>query len=149
MEIILLQDVKSLGKKGDIIKANDGYARNYILPKKLGIEANNQNMNDLQLKRANDEKLAKEALEDAKALAEKLKELSVTVSVKTGEGGKIFGTISTKEIAKAIKEQLDMDIDKKKMSLDVPIKAVGTYNLSIKLHKDVVGQLTVKVAGKE
>ena len=149
MQVILLEDVKSLGKKGEIVKINDGYARNYVLPKKLGIEANNQNMNDLKLKRANDEKLAKEALEDAKALAEKLKELSVTVSVKTGEGGKIFGTISTKEIAKAIKEQLDMDIDKKKMSLDVPIKAVGTYNLSIKLHKDVVGQLTVKVAGKE
>lgn len=149
MEVILLQDVKALGKKGELVNINDGYARNYILPKKLGIEATNQNKNDLKLKKANDEKLAKEALADAKALAEKLKELSVTVSVKTGEGGKIFGTISTKEIAKAIKEQLDMDIDKKKMSLDVPIKAVGTYNLSIKLHKDVVGQLTVKVAGKE
>lgn len=150
MEVILLQDVKSLGKKGELVKVNEGYARNYILPKKLGIEANNKNLNDLKLQKANEEKIRKETLEAAKKLAVEISDKSVTVSVKTGEGGRIFGSISTKEIAKAVKDQLGMDIDKKKMILDVPVKALGVYNLTIKLHKDVTARLAVKVVeGKE
>ncbi len=145
MEVILLQDVKSLGKKGDLVKVNEGYGRNYILPKKLGIEATSKNMNDLKLQKANQIKVAKEELEAAKAFAKDLEEKTVTVAVKSGEGGRIFGSISTKEIAKAAKEQLGMEIDKKKMSLDVPVKAFGTYNVSVKLHKEVTGKLTVKV----
>lgn len=145
MEVILLQDVKSLGKKGDLVKVNEGYGRNYILPKKLGIEATSKNMNDLKLQKANQIKVAKEELEAAKAFAKDLEEKTVTVAVKSGEGGRIFGSISTKEIAKAAKEQLGMEIDKKKMSLDVPVKALGTYNVSVKLHKEVTGKLTVKV----
>ena len=145
MKIILLQDVKSLGKKGDIVDVNDGYARNFVLPKKLGVEANGKNMNDLKLQKANQIKVAKEELEAAKAFAKDLEDKTVTVKVKSGEGGRIFGSISTKEIAKAAKEQLGLDIDKKKMSLDVSVKALGTYNVAVKLHKEVTGTLTVKV----
>ena len=117
----------------------------YILPKKLGIEATNKNMNDLKLQKANQIKVAKEELEAAKAFAKDLEDKTVTVKVKSGEGGRIFGSISTKEIAKAAKEQLGLDIDKKKMSLDVSVKALGTYNVAVKLHKEVTGTLTVKV----
>ena len=145
MEVILLQDVKSLGKKGDLVKVNEGYGRNYILPKKLGIEATSKNMNDLKLQKANQVKVAKEELEAAKAFAKDLEDKTVTVAVKSGEGGRIFGSISTKEIAKAAKDQLGMEIDKKKMNLDVPVKALGTYSVSVKLHKEVTGKLTVKV----
>ncbi len=145
MKVILLEDVKSLGKKGDMVNVNDGYARNFILPKKLGIEATPKNLNDLKLKKANEEKVARELLEQAKALAEDLKEKFVTVSIKTGEGGKTFGSVSTKEIAAAAKEQLGLDIDKKKLSLDEPIRTLGTTIVSYKVHPKVVAQLTVKV----
>ena len=138
MDVILLEDVKTLGKKGQIVKINDGYARNYVLPKKLGIEATAKNLNDL--------KLAKKR--EAKELAAKIKECTVTVSMKTGEGGRTFGTVSTKEVAEEAKKQLGLDIDKKKMKLDVPIKALGNYIIQIKLHKDVTAELTVKVVEK-
>ena len=145
MEVILLEDVKALGKKGQIVKVNDGYARNFILPKKLGIEATAKNLNDLKLQKQNAEKVAAEQLAEAKALAEKIAELSVTVSIKTGEGGRIFGSVSTKEIAKAAADQLKMDIDKKKMVLPDPIKSLGVTEVPIKLHKDVTAKLRVKV----
>ena len=106
MEIVLLEDVKALGKKGQIVKVNDGYARNFILPKKLGVEANAKNLNDLKLKKANEEKVAAEQLAAAKKLAAEMEEMSVTVSIKAGEGGRTFGSVSTKEIAKAAMEQL-------------------------------------------
>ena len=102
MQVVLLEDVKALGKKGEIVKVNDGYARNFILPKKLGIEANAKNLNDLKLQKANEEKLAAERLAKAKELAKKLEAASVTVSIKAGEGGRAFGSVSSKEIAKAI-----------------------------------------------
>ena len=117
MKVILLEDVKSLGKKGELVEINEGYARNFILKKKLGLEATAKNMNDLKLKKANEEKVAKEQLEAAKAFAEELKEKVVTVSIKTGEGGRVFGSVSTKEIAAAAKAQLNLDIDKKKLKL--------------------------------
>ena len=142
MDVILLEDVKTLGKKGQIVKINDGYARNYVLPKKLGIEATAKNLNDLKLARKREEKAA------AKELAAKIKECTVTVSMKTGEGGRTFGTVSTKEVAEEAKKQLGLDIDKKKMKLDVPIKALGNYIIQIKLHKDVTAELTVKVVEK-
>ena len=145
MKVILLEDVTALGKKGDMDNVNDGYARNFILPQTLGIEATPKNLNDLKLKKANEEKVAKEQLEQAKALAEDLKEKSVTVSIKTGEGGKTFGSVSTKEIAAAAREQLGLDIDKKKLSLDEPIRTVGTTIVAYKVHPKVVAQLTVKV----
>ena len=145
MKVILIQDVKSLGKKGERVSVSEGYARNCILKKKLGVEATAKNLNDLKLKKANEEKIAKEKLEEAKKLAEEIKEMSLTVKMKSGEGGKTFGSISTKEIAKEAKEQLKLDIDKKKMVLDEPIRTLGTHVIAIKLHKDVTAQLSVKV----
>ena len=145
MDIVLLEDVKSLGKKGQLVKVNDGYARNFILPKKLGVEATAKNLNDLKLQKANAEKIAAKQLAEAKALAEKLEGLSVTISMKAGEGGRAFGSVSGKEISKAITEQLELDIDKKKFQLQDPIKAFGTHEVPIRLHKDVTAKLAVKV----
>lgn len=145
MEVVLLEDVKALGKKGQIVKVNDGYARNFILPKKLGIEATAKNLNDLKLQKANEAKVAAEQLAAAQAFAKELEELSVTVSIKAGEGGRTFGSVSTKEIAKAVSDQLKLDIDKKKMALPEPIKSLGTFEVPLKLHKDVTAKLRVKV----
>ena len=136
MEVVLLEDVKALGKKGQVVKVNDGYARNFILPKKLGVEATSKNLNDLKLQKANAE---------AKKLAEEIDRMSVTVSIKAGEGGRAFGSVSTKEIAKAVKDQLKLDIDKKKMVLPEPIKSIGSFEVPIKLHKEVTARLSVKV----
>lgn len=145
MDIVLLEDVKALGKKGQIVKVNDGYARNFILPKKLGVEATAKNLNDLKLKKANEERLAAQQLAQAKELAETIGKLSVTIPMKAGEGGRAFGSVSGKEISKAITDQLNMDVDKKKFQLAEPIKTFGTHEVSIKLHKDVTAKLTVKV----
>ena len=145
MEVILLEDVKSLGKKGQIVKINDGYARNFVLPKKLGLEATPKNLNDLKLQKAREAKEAAEELQAAKELAVKVEEKPVRLTMKTGEGGKTFGTISTKEVAAAAKEQLGLDIDKKKMKLDEPIKTLGNHTITVKLHKDVTAKLTVSV----
>ena len=145
MQVVLLEDVKALGKKGQIVNVNDGYARNFILPKKLGVEANSKNLNDLKLQKANDAKVAAEQLAAARELAAKLQEASVTVSIKAGEGGRTFGSVSTKEIGKAVSDQLKLDIDKKKMVLEEPIKSLGTHEVPVKLHKDVTAILRVKV----
>lgn len=145
MEVVLLEDVKALGKKGQLVKVNDGYARNFILPKKLGVEATPKNLNDLKLKKANEAKVAAGQLAEARELAAKIDEMSVTVSIKAGEGGRTFGSVSTKEIAKAAAEQLKLDIDKKKMVLPEPIKSLGSFEVPIKLHKDVTAKLRVKV----
>ena len=144
MEVVLLEDVKALGKKGQIVKVNDGYARNFILPKKLGIEATSKNLNDLKLQKANADKIAAEQLQAAKDLAADLAEKSITLSIK-GEGGKAFGSVSSKEITKAIQDQLGMEIDKKKLVLPEPLKTFGTHEVPIKLHRDVTGKLAVKV----
>ena len=145
MEVVLLEDVKALGKKGQIVKVNDGYARNFILPKKLGIEATSKNLNDLKLQKANADKIAAEQLQAAKDLAADLAEKSITLSIKAGEGGKAFGSVSSKEITKAIQDQLGMEIDKKKLVLPEPLKTFGTHEVPIKLHKDVTAKLAVKV----
>ena len=145
MEVILLQDVKALGKKGQVVKVNDGYARNFILAKKLGLEATSKNMNDLKLQKANEEKVAAEHLAAAKALAAELKDKEVVLSLKLGEGGKTFGSISSKEIAEAAKSQLGYELDKKKIHLKESIKTLGVHNVELKLHPQVVGELKVKV----
>lgn len=145
MKIILLQDEKKLGKKGDIIEASEGYARNYILPKKIGVEATPKNLNDLKLHKANDEKLAKEQLDAAKALAAELETKQIVVKIKAGEGGKAFGSVSTKEISTACKEQHNIEIDKKKIVLPEALKNFGSYEVAIKLHPQVTGKVTVKV----
>ncbi|MCD7836129.1 MAG: 50S ribosomal protein L9 [Lachnospiraceae bacterium] len=146
MKIILLQDEKKLGRKGDIVNVSDGYARNYILPKKIGVEATPNNMNDLKLQKAYEEKLAKEQLDEAKALAAELENKSVTVKIKAGEGGRAFGSVSTKEIAAAYKEQHGIEIDKKKIQLSESLKSFGTFEVMVKLHPQVSGKLTVKVS---
>ena len=145
MKVILLEDVKSLGKKGELVEVNEGYARNFILKKKLGIEATAKNMNDLKLQKQNDEKIAKEQLEAAKVFAAELKDKVVTVKIKTGEGGKVFVSVSTKEIAAAAKAQLNIDIDKKKLNLQEPIRMVGMVIIPYKVHPKVTAELTVKV----
>ncbi|HIV35133.1 MAG TPA: 50S ribosomal protein L9 [Candidatus Blautia intestinigallinarum] len=145
MKVILLQDVKSLGKAGDIVKVSDGYARNMILPKKLGVEATPKNLNDLKLKKANEEKVAQENYEAALAFAKDLEDKEVVVKLKVGEGGKIFGSVSTKEISEAAKEQLNLDIDKRKLQLPSPIKILGVTQVPVRLHPKVTGQLKVFV----
>ena len=145
MKVILLEDVKSLGKKGEVVNVNDGYARNFVLPKKLGVEATGKNMNDLKLQKANEEKVAKEHLEAAQAFAKEMEKDHVVVSIKAGEGGRTFGSVSSKEIATAYKEQCGKEIDKKKIILPEPIKSFGVYEVAVKLHPKVTGPLKVKV----
>ena len=145
MKVILLQDVKALGKKGDIVEVSDGYARNAILPKNLGVEATGKNLNDLKLQNKHAEKVAQENYESALALAKTIEETKVEVKIKSGEGGRTFGSVSTKEIAAAAKEQTGLDLDKKKMQLPEAIKALGTYEVPVKLHPKVTAKLSVHV----
>ena len=145
MDIILTADVKALGKKGEIVKVSDGYARNFIVPKKLGLEATPKNLNDLKLQKAAEAKKAQEILEEAQELAASIASKSVTLKIKSGEGGRTFGSVSTKEIAQAMKDQLGMEIDKKKLVLADPLKNIGTFTVPIKLHPKVTAQLKVKV----
>ena len=134
MKVILLQDVKSLGKKGEIVNVNDGYARNFILPKKLGLEATGKNLNDLKLQKNN-----------AKELAAKIAEAKIVTHIKVGEGGRTFGSVSSKEIAEEVKAQLNLNVDKKKIQLKEAIKTLGTHNVSVKLHPQVTAELKVVV----
>ncbi len=145
MKLILLQDVKSLGKAGDIVEVSTGYARNMLLPKKLGVEATPKNLNDLKLKKAHEEKVAAENLAEAKTLAEKVNAGTVVIPIKTGENKKVFGSVSAKEIAEAAKDQLGLELDKKKLSLSAPLKELGETKISVRLHPQVSAQLTVQV----
>ena len=145
MRIILTQDVKALGKKGEIVNVNDGYARNFILPKKLGLEATGKNLNDLKLQKANEEKVAQQIWDDAKELGKKLEAGKVELAIKIGEGGRAFGSVSSKEIAVAVKEQMGYDVDKKKIQLKDAIKALGTHMVPVKLHPKVTAELKVIV----
>lgn len=145
MEVILLQDVKALGKKGQKVSVSEGYARNFILPKKLGVEANAKNLNDLKLQKANEDKIAAENLQKAKDLASEIEDKVVVVKIKSGKDGRVFGSVSTKEIEEALKTQHGIEIEKKKMVLKDAIKALGNYEVVCKLHKDVTAKLTVKV----
>jgi ribosomal protein L9 len=145
MKIVLLEDVKSLGKKGDIVEASEGYARNFILPKKLGVEATKSNLNTLKLQKANEEKVALEKLEAAKELAKKIEESEITLSIKAGKDGRTYGSVSTKEIYEALLKQRQLEVDKKKIVVGESIKTFGTHNVSVKLHPKVQANLKVKV----
>lgn len=147
MKVILLQDVKSVGKKGELVNVSDGYARNFIFKKNLGVEATPKHLNDLKLQKQNDEKVAAETLANAKSFAEELQTKSVEVTIKAGQDGRVFGSVSTKEIAKAAKDQLSYELDKKKMQLKEPIKNIGTYMVPIRLHPKVTAELKVRVKG--
>lgn len=145
MKVILLKDVKSLGKKGDIVEVSEGYGRNYIIPSKTGVLADTKNLNTLKLQNANAEKIAAEKLAEAEALKEKLEAVKVTVSIKAGKDGRTFGSVSTKEIQEALKKQTGIEIDKKKIVTDVPLKNLGGYDVDVHLHKDVTAKLHVTV----
>ena len=145
MKVILLQDEKKLGKKGDIIEVSEGYARNFVIPKKIGVEATPKNLNDLKLQKSNEIKVAQEQLDAAKAMAELLAGKEVVVSIKAGENGRTFGSVSSKEIAIAMKAQTGIEIDKKKLVLPEAIKSFGYYEVPIKLHSQVTGMVRVKV----
>ena len=148
MKLILLEDVKGVGKKGDVVNKNDGYALNFLIPKKLAVEATKSNINDLELKKKADERRKKEEYEEAKELGEKLKDKIVKVSVKAGENGKVFGSVTNKEISAALLQQTGIDIDKKKITFNDPIKMVGRGTVKVKLHPKVTVELTVEIAGE-
>ena len=145
MKVILLKDVKSKGKMDDIIDVSDGYARNFLLPKGLAVEATPKNLNDIKLKKANEAHIAAEELAAAKEEAAKIEKAKVTLKIRAGEGGKTFGSVTSKEIAEAAKEQAGLNIDKKKIALSEPIKAVGSYKITVKLHPEVSTELEVNV----
>ena len=147
MQIVLLEDVKTLGKKGAVVNVNDGYARNFIIPKKLGVEATPANLAKLKQQKAYEAKVEAQQLADAQALALEIAAKEVILAVKVGEGGKVFGSVSGKEIEAAAKAQCGLELDKKKFQLADPIKAVGVYEVPVRLHKDVVA--TLKVVVKE
>lgn len=148
MKVILLQDVKAQGKKGDVIEVSDGYAKNMLFPKKLAVEATGKNLNDLKLQKQHADKVAQEQYEAAQALAKELEGKKVTVAVKAGEGGRTFGSVSTKEIAEAAKEQFGLELDKKKMVLAEQIKTLGVHEVPVKLHPKVTATLRVQVNAK-
>ena len=148
MKLILLEDVKGVGKKGDVVNKNDGYALNFLIPKKLAVEATKSNINDLELKKKAEDKRKKEELEAAQQLAEQLKDKVVKVSVKAGENGKVFGSVTNKEIAAALLQQTGIEIDKKKITFDDPIKMVGRRLVKIKLHPKVMVEMAVDIAGE-
>ena len=143
MKIILLEDVKTLGKAGQVVEVSTGYARNMLIPKKLGVEATPKNLNDLKLKKAHEDKVAAENLAAAKELMEALEKSKVELKIKTGENGKVFGSVSSKEIAEAVKDQLGLDIDKKKLQLAAPIKELGETSVGVKLHPQVTASLKI------
>lgn len=145
MKVILLQDIKGVGKKDDIINTSDGHARNYLFPKGLAVEANQNNLTKMDRTKAKEEELRKEQLEEARALKEQLDSVKVTISAKTGEGGKLFGTITNKEIAKHLEDEHNISVDKKKITLKNPIKSVGQFNVDVKLHPKVSATLSVDV----
>ena len=145
MQVILLEDVKSLGKKGEIVKVSDGYAKNFVIPKKLGVEATQKNLNELKKQQKRDSIVAQQRLDEAKAYGEKISKETVKLTMKAGEGGRVFGSVSSKEIATEAKKQFGFDIDKKKIQLPEPIRTFGTTEVSVKLHPKVTATLKVSV----
>ena len=145
MNVILLQNVNKVGKKGEVVNVSDGYARNALLKKGLAREATNANISEMEQRKNHDDKLALEKLDAAKAEAETMKSWKIELVIKTGEGGRSFGSVSTKQIADAVKEQYDFTLDKKKLLMDEPIKAIGEYTVKVKLHPEVIGELKIEV----
>ncbi len=145
MKVILLEDIKSVGKKGEVIDASDGYARNFLLPKKLAKEATKAALNELQLKNKSLENKALKELEAAKLTAKNIEEKKLVIKVKVGENNKLFGSVTNKEIAQAIKEQFNIDIDKKKINLSEPIKTIGEKKIEVKVHSKVSANLVVSI----
>lgn len=145
MKVILLDNIKGVGKKDEIINASDGYARNFLFPKKLAVEANNENMSKLKAKKQSEQYKKDVNKENAEKIAKKLNDITLTIKVKAGENGKIFGGVTSKEISEELKKQYKIDIDKKKIILNENIKNLGGFDISMKLFEGVTGKLKVKV----
>ena len=144
MKMILLQDVKNVGKKGQVINASDGYAKNFLLPKKLAVEATKANLNDLALKEKSDARRRQEELEEAQALAKQLESVTVKIPVRLGEGGKLFGSVTNKEIAAGLEAQTGLAVDKKKIVVDGPFKAIGPAEVALNLHPQVAAKMKIE-----
>lgn len=145
MKVILKADVKALGKKGQVCEVSDGYARNFLFPKNLAVEATTGNLSDLASKKANEEKKKEKEKQEAQALAKKLNSIMIEVVTKSGEGGRLFGSVTNKEIAEALKAKYGVELDRRKLEIKEPIKALGTFNVSAKLHPEVTAQFQVHV----
>ncbi len=145
MKVILLQDIKGVGKKDEIINASDGYARNFLLPKKMAVEADKNNLNKLNVKKENEKQRKQNELENAKEIAEKIKTITLKIKAKSGENGKIFGGITSKEVAENLKEQYNINVDKKKISIQETIKMLGNYFVEIKLHEGITAKLAISI----
>lgn len=146
MIVILLKDVKGLGKTGEVVKVSDGYARNMLIPKGAATEATEGNVRNLEKQKAIQTENKKKELAEANALADRIKELTVVIKTKSGEGGKLFGSITSKDIADALKSQHKIDIDKRKFILENPIKHIGTFSVEIKIYPEVTAKLNVTVS---
>ncbi|SKA97523.1 LSU ribosomal protein L9P [Caloramator quimbayensis] len=145
MKVILKQDVKGLGKKGDVVNTSDGYARNFLFPKGLALEATEGKIKEQQAQKANEAKKKSQELQEAKEIAKKLSEVVLTLKVKTGENGKLFGSITSKDISEALKNQYGYDIDKKKIVLDEAIKVAGIYKVEVKVYPEVSATIKVSI----
>ncbi len=148
MKVILLDNVKGVGKKDEVINASDGYARNFLFPKKLAVEANNENMSKLKQKKQSEQYKKDVEKDEAQKTAKKLEDIILTIKVKAGENGKIFGGVTSKEITEELKKQNKIEIDKKIFVLAENIKNLGTFNVSVKLYEGVTGSLKVKVVSE-
>lgn len=148
MKVILLQDIKGVGKKDEVINASDGYARNFLFPKNMALEANTENMSKLKAKQDSKDFKRGQEKEEAEKIAKKMEGILLKIKVKAGENGKIFGGVTAKEISDNLKEQHNIDIDKKKIELKETIKNVGTLTVTIKLFDGVIGKLKIDVIGE-
>ncbi|MFA5526986.1 MAG: 50S ribosomal protein L9 [Peptostreptococcales bacterium] len=145
MKVILLKDIKKIGKAGDVIDASDGYARNYLIPRGLAKEGTSGNLKERDKKKAAEDKKKEGEREEAIKLAEKIENISVKIITKGGEGGRLFGSVTSKDIADQLEEQYQISIDKKKMQLEGPIKEVGLFHIPIKLYPEIAAKLKVEV----
>ncbi|OPL07903.1 MAG: 50S ribosomal protein L9 [delta proteobacterium ML8_F1] len=143
MKVILLKDIKGTGKKGEIINASDGHARNFLIPRKYAMEATEGNMKELQFKKDNEKRIKEEELEAARELAREISNKEILLNVKAGGAGKLFGAITSKDLAEAISQKLDLEIDKKKIVLKDPIKEIGSYDVEIKIYPTVKATIRV------
>lgn len=148
MKVILQQEVKKLGKAGEILEVSEGYARNFLLPKKLAIPATSTNINAAQQKKASDQRKAAQANDEARVMAAQLSKVSVKLAVKLGEGGKLFGSVTAKDVADALKEQYGIDMDKRKIEIKEAIKALGTYPVTVRLHPEIAAKIELVVTAK-
>ena len=145
MKVILLENIKGVGKKDEVVNASDGYARNFLFPKKLAVEANNENMSKLKAKKQSEQYKKDVDKENAQKIAKQLDTITLSIKVKAGENGKIFGGVTSKEISEELKKQYKIDVDKKKIVLSENIKNIGSFDINVKLYEGVTGKLKVKV----